>query len=142
MLDDRIRKFFDWLAPRLLHGDLDWVEDVYDYPLSFFVGDKIRLETSSSETIAYILARPDQAKLYNISAKSAEVIKITMAPDMKRFSAIVDYLFHTHDGTEFGRNKSCYRCRIDEANSIRVESLEILDLGLPFSPIASSVVRH
>ena len=56
MLDDRIRKFFDWLAPRLLEGDLEWVEDVYDYPLSFFIEDQIRLEKSPSDTIAYILS--------------------------------------------------------------------------------------
>ncbi len=142
LVDDQIRRFFDWLAPKLLQGDLEWLEHVYDYPLSFFTGNEIRIENGPADMAAYILARRDHAQIYGISTVSAEVIQITATPGNARFTVIVDYLFHLHDGSKFGRNQSRYRCRFDEDDQIRVESVEILKVGLPHEKAFPQIVRH
>ena len=142
MVDERIRTFFDWLVARLFEGELDWLEEVYVYPYSIFIGDEIRLETVPEETAAYLNMRRTHAKRLGVYAMTANVIQVTHKPGGLRFSVRVEFIFIKNDGTELGRNTAHYLCHYAENGNIRVESLELLDIGLPFLTSMRSALKH
>ncbi len=126
----------------MLNGDLDWVAEVYDYPLSVFVEGNIRIESGPEDTATHLMLRREQAQNRGVYAMTAEVMQINRSANSSRFSVIVDYLFHAHDGVDIARNRSKYRCRSTDDGSIKVESLEFLNIELSFIEDARRARPH
>ena len=142
MVDARVQEFFDWLVVRLLEGELDWLEDVYVYPMALFIGDEIRVENGPEDTALYLEMRRAHAAQLGVYAMTANVLQVTHKTTGHRFSAHVEYTFLRDNGSEIGRNKSHYRCHFEDEVRIRVESIEILELGLPRLSSIVKARRH
>ena len=129
-MDGRFEEFFEKLSERFLTGPLDWIEDVYLYPLSVFKGGNIHIERGPDDTRDYLTKRRETAARAGIATMRAAQVRPRQTQEGRWEVAVVMEFFST-SGKSLGSNRSRYLCREDEAGEIRIESVEILDSGLP-----------
>ena len=127
-----VREFFEWFAEAFVSGDLDWLDRVYIYPLAVFLtNDEIRVEQDIEDTKKFILWRRQHIRDAGCNEMRAHIQMIEPTQDA-RYRVHLEFSFHTADGSEVGRNKFRYLIEQREDHRIWIESIEIVDIGMPF----------
>lgn len=128
---DSVQDFFDWLINELLVGELDWLEKVFLYPYSLFILGHIRVEYSPEATLEYFLSRRRDAETLGITSASAKLLEIGPTRNA-RFPVTVKYIFRDGKGDQVASSKACYLCLLDERSKLRIESVELTQVSMPF----------
>lgn len=136
---DAIQGFFDWLSSELLVGDLSWLSNVYLYPYSMFIAGEIRVDYTPDDTKDYILERRKDVAAAGAVAIRAKVLEIGEKRN-SRFPVQVNYVFLNAAKEPIAVNTSRYLCLIDEQDRIRIESVDLTRISIPFrnAPEAAS----
>ena len=127
-----VQEFFDWFADAFLHGELDWLDRVYIYPLAVFLtNDEIRVEKDVEDTRKFILWRRKHVFDTGCDTMRAHIHTIEPTQD-NRHRVHLEFSFHKTSGQEVGRNKFCYLVEQGKDHRIWIESIEIVEIGMPF----------
>ncbi len=130
MQDNRVANFFDWLASALCDGPLDWVENVYVYPMSLFIGPITRIEKTPEETREYIRDRRAEIRLHGAERMSSKVVQIG---EWKRsgYRVLVEFRFHDTKAETIAFNRTWFLCHDQPDGTIKIQSVDIEHLGIP-----------
>ena len=131
MKTDTVHDFFNWLINELLEGPLDWLGDVFIYPYSLFILGEIRIESCPRDTMDYLLSRRADAHAIGIEKAFAKILEIG---DVRngRFPVKVQYVFLDKTKARIATNTARYLCLLDERDRIRIESVDLTKISIPF----------
>jgi len=137
--EDRISAFFEWLAGALFDGDLDWVDDVYIFPMSIFSGVDMRVDQTAEQMRAYILGRRAEVRAQGVASMRGRVLGIGR-PTSAGYRVEVEFRFYDAQGNFVALNRNHYLCTDGPNGEIRISSLELTRLGIPFA--REPLMRH
>lgn len=135
----RITAFFEWLAGALFDGDMDWVDHVYLYPMSTFSGVSMRVDRTPDQMRAYLHERRKLVRAHGVTSMTGRVLKFG-TPTSMGYRVEVEFRFLDKRGETVALNRNHYLCHDGPNGEIRIASLEMTRLGIPFAH--DPLMRH
>lgn len=126
-----IQDFFDWFSIVYLAGDLEWLPEVFLYPYSAFINGDIRVEKTPADTRDYVLSRRKDLLAIGAVSMTAKVTEIGETRNA-RFPLQVNFIMRNSKGEAIALNTSRYLCLFDERGQLRIESVELVRISVPF----------
>jgi hypothetical protein len=140
---DKVRDFFQRHADGMVSGPLDWLEEIYVYPLAVFRGNHIFVEKTPDETRQALLERREDYLSVGLGPGTQAEVKVLSQAMLidNRMSVTVMTLFSNPETGKTAKTLSKFFCRLTDVGTIKIESLEIVERDVP-SFTGSQTILH